>query len=126
MKKVPKQKPFDLWAHVKERIRDRFYRFPPYRETLDAARTETSRFKKDGTLAKRPIVRYKCAHCGEAFARKDVQVDHIDPVVDPEKGRESISTLIKRQFTDKLQVLCKPCHKAKTNEERKRRKKKGG
>lgn len=122
-KKIKFEKPFDLYAHIKERLRDRFYKWPPYRKTLDDARMESAKYKKDGTLAKRPIVRYKCAKCGEGFARTGVHVDHIDPVIDPEKGREDIPTLIRRQFTTDLQVLCKPCHQKKTNEERKRRKK---
>jgi 5-methylcytosine-specific restriction endonuclease McrA len=67
---------------------------------------------------------YKCASCGNIFPAKEVVVDHIDPVVDPKKGFVSWDDYIERMFCEAegLQVLCKPCHKVKTDEERKSRK----
>lgn len=114
-----KQRPWDLYAHVAARIRDRFYLYPPYNETLEAAKTIETKLNMDGTPSKRPWVRYKCARCEKHFSRKGVHVDHIDPVIDPVKGRQGLIDLIERQFTEKLQVLCRPCHKIKTNEENK-------
>lgn len=110
---------FDLYGHIRASIKARFWKFPAYNETKMKARVEKPKFKKDGTLAATPEVRYRCAICAGLFAGHLVQIDHIDPVIDPVKGREDILTLIKRQFTDKLQVLCQPCHKAKSAEERK-------
>jgi len=53
----------------------------------------------------------------------NVFVDHIDPVIDPEKGFESWDRVIERMFceTEGLQVLCRACHKEKTSDERKRK-----
>jgi hypothetical protein len=53
-------------------------------------------------------------------------VDHISPVVDPKKGFVSWDVYITRMFCeiDGLQVMCKPCHKIKTAEEKLERKKK--
>jgi hypothetical protein len=55
-----------------------------------------------------------------------VQVDHINPVVDPAKGFINWDIYIDRIFceVDKLQVLCRSCHKEKTAEEKLLRKKK--
>ena len=72
---------------------------------------------------------YTCAGFGrkkphEAKAR-DIQVDHIDPVIDPAIGFVSFDEYVSRLFVekDKLQVLCKECHNRKTSNERQKRKK---
>lgn len=54
---------------------------------------------------------------------KEIEVDHIDPVIDPDKGFTDWNDYIARLFVeeDKLQVLCKECHKKKTNDEAKKR-----
>ena len=69
---------------------------------------------------------YKCAMCSEEYVAVDVQVDHINPVVDPAKGFINWDIYIDRIFceVDKLQVLCRSCHKEKTAEEKLLRKKK--
>lgn len=69
---------------------------------------------------------YNCDECGGRFVRKGVHVDHIDPVVDPKTGFVSWDEYIKRLFVtaDKLQILCKKCHKKKTQKENKQRRKK--
>jgi hypothetical protein len=58
-----------------------------------------------------------CAGCGGFFVARDVQVDHIDPVVDPEDGFQDLDVFIDRLYceAENLQVLCKECHKVKTN-----------
>ena len=55
---------------------------------------------------------------------KDVQVDHVAPVVDPKRGFKGWDEYISRLYceSDNLQVLCIPCHKKKTEKERKKRK----
>ena len=77
--------------------------------------------KKTGKMA----MHYRCAVCTEQFVAADVQVDHIEPAVDPIKGWQGFDVFIDRMFCEKegFQVLCKPCHKTKTTEERKARKK---
>ena len=90
-------------------------RWPPKYEALAAAKTE----KKINHKSKRLAQHYQCALCKEEFTQKDVQVDHKKPVV-PKTGFTTWDTYIKRLFCDvkNLQVLCKPCHKIKTKEER--------
>lgn len=73
--------------------------------------------------------KYLCAGCGEIVPltvnkKKNVFVDHIEPVVSPEEGFKDWDTYINRMFCemDNLQVLCKNCHDRKTREEKERRK----
>ena len=88
---------------------------------LDVAFTERKTNKKTGLLAKH----FKCAICSNEFIATDVQVDHIHPVVDPKKGFNTWDEYIDRMFceVDGYQVLCKPCHKTKTDQEKSERKK---
>lgn len=66
---------------------------------------------------------YECNQCKGHFPAKDVEVNHILPVV-PVEGFTSWDLIIERMFCEKdgLEVVCKPCHKEitkKENEERK-------
>lgn len=53
----------------------------------------------------------------------NIEVDHIVPIIDPVKGFESWDATIKNMFCEAhgLQVLCKDCHKRKTQDERSNR-----
>lgn len=66
---------------------------------------------------------YQCAKCLEAHPGKDVQVNHIIPVI-PVNGFTTWDDVINRMFCEEngLEVLCKPCHKAVTKEENDERK----
>jgi len=64
---------------------------------------------------------YRCAMCRGLFMQKEMAVDHILPIVDPEVGFVDYNTWIERCFVeaDGFQVLCKnPCHKEKTDKEK--------
>lgn len=72
---------------------------------------------------------YECASCKEHFpptykeGRKKVKnlfVDHIEPVVNPETGFTTWDEYIERLFceVDNLQVLCGKCHDEKSMQER--------
>lgn len=73
---------------------------------------------------------YKCDGCGEVVPptiydeekRKRVNntfVDHVTPIVDPAVGFVSWDQIIDRMYcdSDNLQLLCKKCHKEKSQEE---------
>ncbi len=76
---------------------------------------------------------YHCAGCQQTVPAsikvngrrtKNVHVDHIHPIVDPDVGFVSYDQLIERMFCEapNLQVLCTECHDAKTNAEKGRAK----
>ncbi len=116
-KKKPK---FNKDSAIRSSIRRVFSRSPDVINTLKKVRRERPWYKKDGTAAKKPRVEYLCSNCDEYHMGKDVQVDHTIPVIDPVKGFETWDTFVERVFcgVDNLAVLCKPCHKIKTDEEK--------
>lgn len=58
---------------------------------------------------------YLCAECDEVFGPKLIELDHIDPVV-PVMGWDNLEAYVGRHLVrpEQLQVLCKPCHHAKS------------
>lgn len=72
--------------------------------------------------------KYLCADCKEVVPltvdkKKNVFVDHIEPIISPEEGFTTWDDVINKMFCepDNLQVLCKECHDKKTKDERDRR-----
>lgn len=108
--------PGRLKGFITSVIRAGFRKFPAKYEALNKAKAG----KKINTASGRIAEHYKCAKCKKHFVNKDVQVDHKDPVVDPEVGFVDWNTFIDRLYCmgENLQVLCTPCHKVKTATER--------
>ena len=104
-------------------IRGGFRRWPPKFVVL----SEAKRGKKINSSSGRLAEHFECSSCKESFPAKEVQVDHIEPVVDPKVGFVDWDTFISRLFceAENLQVLCKPCHLSKTKLEKDERKLKG-
>lgn len=75
---------------------------------------------------------YKCAKCGGIFKKKETNMDHLNPVINPVVGWIGFDNYIERLFAEQSgwQRLCKEkCHSRKTKSENKvrtkyRRKKK--
>lgn len=67
---------------------------------------------------------YRCEGCKKIFQQKELQIDHVEPIVGLE-GFVSWDMYIERMFCgyEKLQALCKPCHQTKTQEENQIRRK---
>lgn len=84
------------------KLRRLSYQWPPRKQAIKNARLD------------RGI--YQCATCEGKFGPKEIQLDHITPVVDEEIGWVDWNTYIDRLFCseENFQVLCKPCHAAKT------------
>jgi 5-methylcytosine-specific restriction endonuclease McrA len=101
-------------SFITSTLRGGMRRWPPKWEALKEAALGRKVNKKTNKLA----MHYKCAACEGEFTSTNVEVDHIEPVV-ASTGFESWDVYIDRLFCEKenLQVLCKPCHKAKTKEE---------
>lgn len=71
---------------------------------------------------------YRCEGCRKVFKLREMQVDHEEPVIDPEKGWEGMATFAARLNCDakKLHPLCEDvCHRRKTNKENKVRRANG-
>lgn len=65
---------------------------------------------------------YRCAKCGGLSNRKDIQVDHIDPIMPITGVSLTKDTLIDRIWTDGIQILDRKCHTEKSTYENKLRK----
>jgi 5-methylcytosine-specific restriction endonuclease McrA len=72
--------------------------------------------KKINWRTSRLAEHYLCNSCKKEFPAKMVQVDHIKPLIDPDKGFVNWDTVIDNMFCEKdnLQVLCVDCHKSKS------------
>ena len=108
-------------------MRTAFARYSPkYEEVIKGARVEKEKINKDGSVSKRPAVWYTCNSCNNLT--KKVDIDHIEPIIEPGKTYKdyTLDEILARLdcSVDNLQVLCQDCHKEKTTEERKRRRKK--
>lgn len=113
-------------AQLKSGIR-RSFRYTIGRDYLYAAREEFPRYTKSGKVSVIPDVYYRCAICGELFKQKEVQVDHIDPVVPLDKPEleMTVGEYAYRTFMNECQVACKTCHKEKSAWENKKRRERG-
>ena len=140
MKKPKKEAPLydsnGRWVEergrIKGAIRRSFRLSPQMKEVLKKARVELPpALKKDGEPGKKNQVRYTCAICSGLFSQKNVQVDHIEPVVPlwQKESTMSYDNIVRGVFCslDNLQVICSTplkrndgnssCHRLKTNEE---------
>lgn len=121
--KTPPFNPYPEWTEsrffsfVRSALRQAWSRYPPKYQVLE--------------LAARPYVgpdkrqkkEYHCAICKEWHKRSNVEVDHIEPAGSL-RDYSDLPGFVRRLFTsvDKLRVLCKPCHKIVTQEEKKKNK----
>lgn len=101
-------------SFVKSALRSASQRWPPKYKVLNKAYVETKTNPASGRKAKH----FKCAKCQNDFVSKDIEVNHIIPVV-PITGFDSWDGVISRLFCEEpgLEVVCKPCHKTITKEE---------
>lgn len=106
-------------AFITSTLRGGFRKYPPKYEVLKAALWGKKLNSKTG----RQAIHYTCASCKHEYPAKEVNVDHIIPVVCPVEGFKDWDTFVKRLFCTKenLQVLCSKCHTKKTKEERETR-----
>jgi len=92
------KKPIDLKRFLIPILRKSSLRWPARSEALKQAR-------KDRGL-------YECATCKEQFGKKEVHVDHIDPVI-AISGFTTWDSYITKLFgmPDQYQILCVSCHR---------------
>lgn len=107
-------------SFVKSALRAASRKWPPKYQCLNSALVGTKTNVASGRMAKH----FRCAACNEDFPAAKVQVDHVDPIIDPVIGFTTWDDVVQRMFCEKenLQVLCLDCHKKKTAEEKQKRK----
>ena len=100
------------WSAVRSCLRRGFRHWKPATEAKINAR------RANQSENKRLKWEYLCANCKEWWADRDIQVDHITPVGSLRR-LEDLSGFVERLTPEEgFQVLCKKCHKEKTNNER--------
>lgn len=99
------------FGFIRSALRNAFSKYPPKYAALKDARVSVD--------WGRTKVAYVCAVCEETYKATEVQVDHIVPAGSL-KTYKDLPSFVERMFCEKngLQVLCKECHKKKTQEER--------
>lgn len=105
-------------SFIKGGLRSVSVRWPPRYKCLDDAKVGKRINKSSGRLAEH----YKCAKCLDIFPAKEVEVNHIVPVV-PLTGFTTWDETVERLFCEQsgLEVVCKPCHKSITKQENQER-----
>jgi len=118
-----KRPPYNQESAIRGALRRAFSRSPLVREVLEESRQEFPRYKKDGTRHKKNWVKRQCQVCDQWVSSSHIAVDHIDPVISVEFGKQDWNEFIDRLWCNtsgktNLQRLCDPCHDKKTQEER--------
>lgn len=104
-------------SKIHKAIRESFKQSKKYQETLDAALSP----KKGPRGGKR----YVCSRCVNEFPQVDLELDHHPtPVTALDRRAHSYSPeeYYDRVFNLPVRVLCKPCHKKHSAEQKKLRK----
>lgn len=100
-----------FWSFIRSGLRSKWMRWPPrYVAKANVKRT---------VKGKRHKSEFQCAECSKWFKDGEVQIDHIEGCGSL-KSFDDLPQFVEKLFceSDGLQVLCKPCHKIKTAEER--------
>jgi len=109
-----------LRTFITSTLRGGFRKYPPKYDCLKEAFTG----KKTNVKSGRQSAHYLCNSCKQEFPTVDVQVDHVNPIVNPDDGFVSWDEYVKNLFCpiENLQVLCTTCHDKKTKAENESRK----
>jgi len=115
-----KRPPYNQNATIRGALRRAFARSPVVQEIMNESRREEPRYKKDGSLAKKPWVKRQCQVCSNWVGSTKIAVDHINPVVSVDDGFQDWNEFVDRLWCDKknLQRICNDCHDVKTQHER--------
>lgn len=118
-----KKPPYNREAAIRGALRRAFSRSPLVQEVMAESRREVPRYNKDGSRHKKNWVQRQCQVCGDWVSTSKMAVDHIEPVISVENGKESWDVFIDRLWCitagkANLQRICDPCHDKKTYAER--------
>ncbi len=118
-KKIKKKKEFNVKGYIFGALRKIWRWHPVRRQILALAKVNGCNLVGDW---------FACAKCDQIFPKKQVQVDHIKPVIDPAAGFTTWDSVIEAMLNvtlDDVQILCFDCHRLKTNTENELRRKYG-
>jgi 5-methylcytosine-specific restriction endonuclease McrA len=110
------------FSKIRSILRSGFRYWKPMQLTLEAASRPSQ------SLNKRIKKEYQCAKCKKWHKRADVEIDHKEECGSL-SSYEDIVPFIQRltkENIDAYQILCKPCHKLKTETFRQLKKKTNG
>jgi 5-methylcytosine-specific restriction endonuclease McrA len=110
------------FSKIRSILRSGFRYWKPMQLALEAASRPSQ------SLNKRIKKEYQCAKCKKWFKRADVEIDH-KVECGSLTNYEDIVPFIQRltkENVDAYQILCKPCHKLKTDAFRQLKKKTNG
>lgn len=110
---------WNVSSRIRGALRQIFRMSPERKAVLDGARVEVPVYRKDGTLAKRPAVWYRCESCRGLFKPENIEADHIAGLPPSPGSRNAAASatwdaFIDELFNSEMQALCKPCHRSKT------------
>lgn len=106
-----------FWSFIRSGLRAKYSRWGPRYDILADAK-----IKYVGPNARQKFA-YLCSQCGQSFAQKEVEVDHIVECGSL-RSFDDLPGFVERLFCEKdgLRVVCKPCHKVITDQAREERK----
>jgi|SRR6185295_2295750 len=101
------------------------YLLAAFRRTFRWSPARREALKRAFKYKKGKIEFYECESCHKIVPRKQKQVDHIEPVIEPNVGFVGYDSLKIRMFVsaEALKVICRDCHYTKTQAENKVRRK---
>ena len=106
---------YNVFNWLRQKLRKLSYQWPPRNKAKQLAWVERGQ--------------YRCAECTRQEIEKswhhtEIVIDHIIPIIDPEKGFTTLDDFIMKLFcpVDGFQILCKQCHQLKTSKENEIRK----
>ena len=102
-------------SFVKSALRSKSRFWKPISETLKKAKVARGVYRCNVCEQEVPV-----SHVVNGKRRKNIMVDHINPVVTPSEGFVDWNTFINNLFCeeDNLQAICSACHDKKSTEER--------
>lgn len=102
-------------AFVKSALRSKSRFWKPLSDTLKEAKVARGFYLCNVCKQEVPV-----SHVVNGKRRKNIMVDHVNPVVDPKTGFVDWNKFIENLFceTDNLQAICSACHDAKSKNER--------
>ena len=106
------------WGKIRSALRKAFQYWKPMQIALDQA---SRKYEGPNKLQKKE---YQCAHCSGWFKRTEVQIDHIIECGSL-RSFEDIEGFLRRLTPEDpaaFDILCKPCHLAKTKEDKQKKK----